>query len=288
MNADGDFIPDQAFDAAPQYPVVFGVRLTPMVSGILLGLLGLLGAGALMYYFVLPEWDTYQQLKSKVEQTEAEIQQQAAIAQKIETAKKDLEEAKQQKENVLTLFANPTALDTLLLDLNRQIDARNADLSKRKEQKLAQCSPLIKQNLADFEDKYGDLAARAELKKYEPNKATSGIIKDGSYGSQVNGKLRRQAVSVELSGNYDQTAAILQSIERLQPLLVIRELTSGLDDKTKNVTVYEFGAGEVKKLSTCQPDPKLTTKFQLEALLPLTAEEAAVANPPQSTAQPKK
>lgn len=287
MTIGGDFIPDQTFETAPDYPVVFGVRFTPRVSGILLALLGLFGAGALLYYLALPEWDQYQQLKAKVDQTEADIQQQEAIVKQIDTAKKDLETAKQQRQEVLTLFANESSLNTLLLDLNRQIDARNADLSRRREQKLAQCPVEVQRNVREFEDKYGDLAARAELRRFEPNKDTSGIIKDSSYGAQVNNKLKRQAVSVELVGNFDQTAAILQSIERLQPLLVIRELTSGLDDKAKNATFFS-GAGNFARLSACQPDPKITTKFQLEALLPLTPEEAAQATPPPQPNQPKK
>lgn len=287
MTIGGDFIPDQTFEAAPDYPVVFGVRLTPRVSGILLALLGLLGAGALLYYLALPEWEQYQELKAKVDQTEADIQQQEAIVRQIDTAKRDLETAKQQRQDVLTLFANESALDTLLLDLNRQIDARNADLARRKEQRLAQCPPEVQRNVREFEDKYGDLATRAELRRFEPNKDTSGIIKDSSYGPQVNNKLKRQAVSVELVGNFDQTAAILQSIERLQPLLVIRQLTSGLDDKSKNATFFS-GTGNFARLSTCQPEPKITTKFQLEALLPLTPEEAALAAPPPQANQPQK
>jgi type IV pilus assembly protein PilO len=104
------------------------------------------------------------------------------------------------------------------------------------------------------------------------------VITDSSYGTQVNGKLKRQVVSVELAGNYEQTAAILQSIERLQPLLVIRELTSTLGDKSKNTTIYT-GTGDFTRLSLCQPDPKITTKFQLEALLPLRPEEVVQAAP---------
>ncbi|MGQ9869413.1 hypothetical protein [Leptodesmis sp.] len=287
MTISGDFIPDQTFEAAPDYPVVFGVRLTPRVSGILLALVGLLGAGALLYYLALPEWEQYQELKAKVDETEADIQQQEAIVRQIDTAKRDLETAKQQQQDVLTLFANESALDTLLLDLNRQIDARNADLARRKEQRLAQCPPEVKRNVREFEDKYGDLATKAELRRFEPNKDASGIIKDSSYGLQVNNKLKRQAVSVELVGNFDQTAAILQSIERLQPLLVIRQLTSSLDDKSKNVTFFP-GSGNFVRLSACQPEPKITTKFQLEALLPLPPEEAAQAAPPPQANQPQK
>ncbi len=272
MTAGGDFIPDQAFDAAPEYPVVFGLRFTPVVTGILLALLGLAGAGALLFYLVLPEWETYQQLKTQVEETETQLQQQEAIKQQISTAKQNLEAAKKQRDDVLTLFANEASLDTLLLDLNRQVDARNADLSRRREQKLAQCPAVVQQNLQEFEEKVGPLATQARLKTFTPLADKSTVITDSSYGAAVNGKLRRQVANVELVGNFDQTSAILQSIERLQPLLVIRNLSSTADERSK-------GFVPLPGFPSCLPDTQITTKFQLEALLPLSAADRTAAQP---------
>jgi len=278
MTAGGDFIPgDPAFDERPEYPVVFGLRLTPAISGALLALLGFAGAAALLFYFVLPEWETYQQLKAKVEQTEADLQQQAVIKQQINTAKQNLEQAKQQRDDVLTLFANEASLNTLLLDLNRQVLARNADLSRRREQKLSQCPAVVQQNVAEFETKVGPLATEARMKTFTPTVVAadkSDVINDSSYGPQVNGKLRRQSATVELVGNYDQTTAILQSIERLQPLLVIRNLTSTVDEKVRNFVPFPGSPN-------CVPDTQITTKFQLDALLPLNSTSKAVRPPAQ-------
>lgn len=278
MTAGGDFIPgEQAFDEVPEYPVVFGLRFTPAVIGILLALLGLGGAIALLVYLVSPEWETYQQLKTKVEQTEGELQQQANIKQQIDTAKKNLDDAKRQRDDVLTLFANEASLDTLLLDLNRQVDARNADLAKRREQRLAQCPAVVQQNLSEFEEKVGPIATQARMKTFTPQADKSTVITDSSYGAQVNGKLKRQVANVELVGNYEQTSAILQSIERLQPLLVLRNLSSTADEKSKGFIPYSG-------FPNCVPDTQITTKFQLEALLPLT--DADRANP--QPVQPKR
>lgn len=281
MTAGGDFIPgDPAFDDRPEYPVIFGLRLTPAVSGALLALLGFAGAAALLFYFVLPEWETYQQLKAKVEQTEADLQQQAAIQQQVNTAKQNLAQAKQQRDDVLTLFANEASLNTLLLDLNRQVVARNADLSRRREQKLSQCPAVVQQNTADFEKKVGPLATEARMKTFTPTVLapnTTNVINDSSYGPQVNGKLRRETATVELIGNYGQTSAILQSIERLQPLLVIRNLSSTADDKAKSFI-------PTPGFTACVPDTQITTKFQLEALLPLApADKAAQPAQPGQT-----
>lgn len=282
MTAGGDFIPgDQGLDIEPEYPTIFGLSLTPLVSGVMLAIVGLAGAGALLFYLVLPEWERYQQLQGEVTAAETELEQQAAIAQQIAKAKANLETAKTQKAEVLKLFANENALDTLLLDLNRQIDARNANLPARKQQKLAQCPALVRENLGEFEKQAGPLAAKAELKKFEPVKLqaqgpqASPVITDGSYGPQVNNKLKREVVNVTFSGNFEQTTAILQSIERLQPLLVIRDLNSTLDDRSQKYIPLP-GA------SACIPDPLINTTFKLEALLPLTPEELKQANPTPS------
>jgi type IV pilus assembly protein PilO len=277
MSAGGDFIPGDPYESAPDYPTVFGLRLTPTVSGILLALVGVAGAGAILAYFVLPLWDEYQQLKAQVDRTELELAQQAEIAKQIETAKQNLETAKKQQREVQALFATPAAIDTLPLDLNRQIDARNGDLSRRLEQRLAVCPPAVRQNLPEFERQFGDLAAKAELAKFIKPVSAAGVPKDGvivdsAYGPLVNNQLKRQMFSVDFTGNGQQTSAILESIERLQPMLVVRGFKSGLDDKSKNTTFYSQAG---RQLSACQIDPKLRTTFFIEALLPLNSEELA-------------
>jgi type IV pilus assembly protein PilO len=285
MSAGGDFIPGDDYGSVPDYPTVFGLRLTPTVSGILLALAGLAGAGAIIAYFVLPLWDQYQLLDAEVKTKEGQLAQMDEIAKQIETAKQNLETAKRQQQGVNALFATPAALDTLPLDLNRQIDARNVDLSRRLEQRLAACPSIVRQSLTEFEKRYGQLAAKAELRKFDKVAATAttgkdGVITDSSYGVAVNNNLKRQSFSVEFSGNAAQTAAILESFERLQPMLVLRSYTSNLDDKSKTTVFYS----SANQLSPCQMDPKLNTAFTLEALLPLTPEElaaaAAAATPP--------
>ncbi len=57
-----DFMPPDVDNLEPEYPVVFGVTLTPVVSGVLLGL-GLAAlAGAIWVYFGQAEWDKNQLL----------------------------------------------------------------------------------------------------------------------------------------------------------------------------------------------------------------------------------
>jgi type IV pilus assembly protein PilO len=290
MTASGDFIPtEQNLDTGPNYPVVFGIPLTPTVSGILLGVFGLGAAAYLLLNLVQPEWAKYQELDAKVRDKETQVQQQQAIAAQIDTAKKDLEAAKQQRESVLTLFSSESTLNTLLLDINRQIQARNAGIEQAKQDKLATCPAWVKNNLTQVEDEVGPLVVRAQLKKFTPitDPKISGLITDGSYGPLVNGKLKREAINVVFEGNFAQTQAILRSIERLQSLLVLKNVDfvvgEGAGGSSKLAgRLFEIQGNTVRFLPNCQPETKVTSSFQLEALIPPTSEELATANPQPS------
>jgi type IV pilus assembly protein PilO len=285
MTASDDFIPggDPNYDAGPNYPVVFGITITPLIGGVLLALTGLGIATYLLLNFVQPEWDKYQQLDQQVKDKENQVAQQEATLKQAEQVKAELAAAKKQRQDVLALFANESTLDTLLLDINRQIDARNAGLAQARQAKLASCPAWVRSNVKEVEEQVGDLVAKARLKRFEPDVKASGVITDNAFGPQVNNKLKRQVVNVELEGNFNQTQAIMRSIERLQPLLVLRnaEVTLGeaASSNQKLGTIYTAQGNTLRPDPKCQPEPKITSKFQLEALLPLTPEEMAAANP---------
>lgn len=289
MTVTDDFAPGSNLDTGPSYPVIFGIPLTPTLSGILLALVGLGGAAYLLLNLVQPEWQKYQDLEAKVRDKEAQVQQQQNINKQIEDSKKELEAAKKQRQDVLALFANEPVLDTLLLDINRQIDARNAGLEKARQDKLASCPSWVRNNLQDVENAVGDLVVKSQLRKFTPDPKTSGVITDNSYGSLVNNKLKRQVVNMTFEGNFNQTQSILRSIERLQPLLVLKNVEfvvgDGSPGKAATSRLYEIQGNNVRFLPNCQPEPKITSSFQMEALLPLTPEETAQANP---AAPPKK
>jgi type IV pilus assembly protein PilO len=285
MTAGGDFIPNEPnYETGPNYPVVFGVALTPTISGILLALLGLGVAGYILLNLVQPELAKRQDLSAKVQDKENQIQQQQAIAAQTEQAKKDLDTAKKQRDDVLSLFATDSSMNTLLLDINRQIDARNAGLQKAQQDKLAACPAWVKNNLADVQREVGDLVVKSSLKKFTPvtDPKVSGVINDNSYGSLVNGKLKREVTQVSFEGNFAQTQAILRSIEQLQPLLVLKNVEFVVGDGNTSKPpgrLYELRGNSVQPLANCQPETKITTSFQVEALMPLSPEEQAATAP---------
>ena len=115
----------------------------------------------------------------------------------------------------------------------------------------------------------------------EPFSEKPVLIEDGSFGIEVNSKLKRSIVNVDIEGDFEQTQSIMRNIERLQPLLLVKNYNSRLsapemsDDKDNPV---QIGIG------------KLTTTFALEALMPLNTEEAAdlAAKAAAAAAPPKK
>ncbi len=236
--------------ASSAYPVIFGRTLTPQIIGIAVGVVGLLGAGYMLLNLILPAWDTYQQQQSKQNDLQGQIEQKKATIKQIDKVKAELTLSQQQQLQVLALFAKENTLDTLLLDMNRLVESGNAQLPAS--------------------------AVRGKLKKFVPVAGKPEVITDGSLGTQINGKLKRKSINMEIVGTYEQTQSILRNIERLQPLLIVKDYQSTL--------APEPAAQSGKVLPRVGP-AAITTSFQLQALMPLSQEELAAtakaATPPK-------
>lgn len=299
MTAGGDFIPqDSDFDPGPSYPVVFGITLTPVVSGVLLATAGLISAGLLLVYVVSPVWEVYQSLEAKVKEKSEQVKEQASIKQQVQDAKKKLVQVNQQRDQVLALFATEKTLDTLLLDINQLIDKNNSGRLGATQAKLNSCPSWVRGQYSDivtyqkFEDKVGALVAEAKLKKFTPDVKGTQVISDGSLGAAIDNKLKRQSIDVQFQGNFNQTQSIFRTIERLQPLLLLKNLKIEVGDKNRASTpggLYEVAPGGIVRfLTNCQPDTRITTSFQMEALMPLNAvDKKALVPVPSPTAPPK-
>ncbi|MEA5599213.1 pilus assembly protein PilO [Rivularia sp. UHCC 0363] len=222
------------------YPVIFGITFTPIISGVLIGLLGVAGAAYLLLNFVMPAWETFGQKQSKQQELEGQVEQKKASLQNIDKIKAELALAKRQQSQVLAVFANEKTLDTLLIDLNRLVEAGNVQLSAN--------------------------AVKAKLEKFTPDSQGTQPVTDGSLGAAVDGKLKRSSTEISISGTYEQTQSILRNIERLQPLLLVKDYQSTLLAET-------IKEGEPTRVG---PTP-ITTNFKLEALVPMNPQEAAAA-----------
>jgi type IV pilus assembly protein PilO len=244
LSDDLSFAKNAGFDdVSSAYPVLFGITLTPVVIGAVVGGLGFLGAVYMALNMVKPEFDKFQQLQTTSSTLQAEVDQKTTQAKQADKVRAELAATKEQQTQVLGLFANEKSLDTLLLDTSRQVESSNEQLT-------------------------GINAVRAKMRKFEPVGEEPEIINDSSLGEKVNNKLKRQIIRVEIEGKFAQMQAIMRNIERLQPLLLVQNYDSKL-------APIEEEKSDDKKTGIRKDIGKLITSFDLVALMPLTEEEAA-------------
>ena len=265
MTVANEFIQD--VDGEDSGPVIFGIALTPKIMGIGAGVVGVLVAGFLIYQFVLPTLTIGQTLRGDIKTKQDEIEKQDQRLREKDKAKKELADAEIRRDTVTALFADDASLETLLFDINEQINKINAGIiDGDKLAQLTQFKPILPEKPEDRDE----------------------IVNDSSLGADVNGKLRRRRYEVEFTGSFEQTRQFLVALERLQPLLVVRGLKSQLGDAT-SVIEGEYRQGKFVP-SPNQPQRHLKSTFELQVLLPLSQEEVKAtteaAKPAETPAEP--
>ncbi len=202
MTLTGEYAPSAPEPEVRSYPQLFGITFTPVVSGILIGVLGLGVAAYLGNMLILPALQESGKLSESIQQKEADLAQKAELVKQVQGVIASVNRAKSGNQEVRALFSSQAALDTLLLDLNK----------------------VIIQN-------------QAQLLKFEPTDPV--IVTDGSLGGDLNNKLKRQVTSVSFKGNFSQTLNILQAIDRLQTLLVVQKLTTEVQAQPSSATARD-------------------------------------------------
>jgi hypothetical protein len=196
MTVANEFI--QEVDGEGEGPVIFGIALTPKIMGIGAGVVGALLAGFLIYKLVLPTLTTGQTLREDIKTKQDEIEKQDQRLRERNKAEKELAEAKIRRSTVTSLFADDASLETLLFDINEQINKINAGIiDDGKLAKLTQFKPIPLEKPEDKDE----------------------IVNDSTLGSEVNGKLRRRRYEIEFTGSFDQTRQFLVALEKLQTFI---------------------------------------------------------------------
>ena len=228
-----DFLSDDEQSLGEDYPEVFGITFTPMISGIALAVVGIAGAIYIFMNMVAPAKESYQQVKTQVEEKQGQLDKikSGDLDQQITNLNEQLQDRKALKSRVIALFTNANDLETLLLDINSFVTARGA-----------------------------------KMINYRPDSQIS-VIQDGSLGSAVNGKLKRKSISMEIEGSFSQTQAILNDLERLQPLLIVKDYSSQVSQKAPVVLSVSQKALIPTKATT------LKTRLNIDAILPLSQQE---------------
>jgi type IV pilus assembly protein PilO len=215
------------------YPTAFGITFTPQVTGIAIAVAGLALAVYGFVNFVSPAQKKYQEATTKQQELKGQLAQikTGDLQLKLAQLEADLVSQKALKTQVMSMFTKEQDLDTLLLDLNNFV-ASNQGV------------------LVDYQP--------------EPTLTT---ISDTSLGEGVQGKLKRQSISLTLKGTFTETKQILQSLERLQPLLMIQTISSTVEEKP--TAILTSSRSELVP----QKQAEIKTQIKLDAIIPLTEAE---------------
>lgn len=270
MTYTDDFVPIDGPAEEPEYPVAFGIALTPKVQGIALAILGIAGAGYLLYQFVLPRQAEKTNLEQQIAEKEAQLRSQEETIARIEAIEAELDAALQQRAGIYGLLGDSRSLDTLLLDINQQIEASNASIEQvvasdfnRDAATLASLG-FTPTQVARLRTQFANdpviqkVLYTSELFTFNPS-GLSGTITDGTYGPELDGKLARQVVTVRFQALFNQTQTILRNIERLEPLLIIRDMSQQIATPP----------GDLSEEDLLGLTRLLDTSFTLEVLVPI-------------------
>ncbi len=245
MTTSGDFgVPDLA--QAQAYPVVFGISVTPRVGGIAIGLGGFGIAAYLLVNLVMPVYTQKEQLDQTIAAQNQEALHAGEILARYQKVAVQLQQVQAQQQQVLNIFASPGELSTLLIDLDRIVRVY-----------------------------------RGKLLVFNPVGGPA-TINDQSLGEGVKGKLQQQVYHVEMEGNFEDLKEIFATLERLQPLLLVQNLSADLNQASQEVQVnLQRGQVVIQPNSSSQAsDAKIKATFDLVAVLPVAATPPTPASSP--------
>lgn len=239
-------------DGAAGGVTLFGITFTSKILGILIGVGGVGLAIYATTTYVMPLWEQLQAAQTNISTKKSGL---SALEQKIASkgnVLQKIEEAKQQNQYVLSLLPNVDNIDTLMRDIQEQVP---------KTITIA-LPPNFSYELA------------GTLRTFQPKEA----VKSPQYTTY--------GFNVGFDGKFEDVLSTIQKIERLKPLLVIKDLK--LTRKNLPTDKFKFSRpiapGKEKEIIDVLP-PLIGADFTLEAFVPLTeaelkkAAEAAAAPP---------
>ncbi|OYQ64961.1 hypothetical protein B9G53_09300 [Pseudanabaena sp. SR411] len=230
---------------------LFGITFTSKILGILIGVGGVGLAAYVASSYVMPIWESVQSGQKNIETKKTNVVTlEGQVASKGNIAQK-IEAANQQNKFVLSLLPNVDNIDTLIRDIQEQIPKTI----------VIALPPDFSYELA------------GTLRTFQP---TAPVL-----GPQYN----TYSFTVGFDGKFEDVLNTIQRIERLRPLLIVKDLK--LTKKALPTTTFKFSrpiaAGKEKDILDSLP-PLIGADFTLQAFVPKTEEElkaAAAAAPPK-------
>lgn len=259
MASSGEFAPEDGqdfdeFEVEPEYPSAFGVTFTPTITGIVLAVLGLLGAAYWFIAQVSAKQTQKQTLQQERDNLQAQIDNQPDLQSQQAEILSQLRRSTQRQQQVLGLLSSDETLDTLLVDLEGMTEAINGGNA--------------------------DIETQLRLLEFSPQTPEPEVVLDGAFGTAVNNRIKRWRFDIQSEGDFVQVLQFIDRIERLQPLLIVRDVTLGPSEE-QTLVRYVPESNQFSPVTA----PRLTAEFTLEAILPLSPAELEAAASPEGEEQ---
>jgi hypothetical protein len=247
--------PDLGGGDGPKPIEVFGMTVTisPMMAAIVLVVLGLGGAGYVVYSKVLPAFQQGQTLTETLTTKQQELtqKQSSGAGQKVAALEAELQQVQGSKEEILKLFGQSMALDTFLIDLSRILTVNRPAIPK-----------VIKKGESVDMTKFDPRL----LLSYTPTGKAPKLIEGGQL-AEMEYAFQMDKVT------YPQLKQILQRLEELQPLLTISNINMTVASKPE--FVYQNG----KVVPTPGKETTLQVSFNLKVVVAADPELAKWLTP---------
>ena len=233
----------------------------PRLIGGVIGILGLGIAGLLGYSQLKPTIENNAKLQKEIEIAKVKILEKKQQIQEQPNVEAENKIAEKQRKDVTSLFATEKTIKTLLYDINKLIEQINGGITDQEQQ--------------------------AKMTEFQPVEPKNGnyIVNDNSLGPLVNGKLKRREFKVKFEGSYPQTRAFMIAIERMQTLLVMKNLRTKLEQGNQ---VIEVEWKQNKFVPVSKPESRLIISFDMHALLALSEQESLAKENPSEEKSGKK
>jgi type IV pilus assembly protein PilO len=232
---------------------LFGFTLTSKILGILMGVGGLVLAAYVANTYVMPIWDQVQSGQNNIATKKSGL---TALEQKVASkgnVAQKIEDANKQNQFILSLLPNVDNIDTMMRDIQEQIP-----------------KTIVIALPPDF-----SYEIAGTMRAFQPA--------DPIKGPQYN----TYSFTIGFDGKFEDVFNTIQRIERLKPLLVVKNLK--LTKKSLPSDKFKFSrpiaAGKEKEIIDILP-PLIGADFTLEAFVPLTEAELKAAT--AAAAPPKK
>lgn len=197
------------------FPTVLGVTFTPIIMGAIVGVLGLGAAAFWGITKTLPAMGEHQNLLTQESGKERELEaaKNNSAAAEIARLEAEIEQVKQLKAEIFKLLGSMEDLDTILLDLNRAFASNRVDL-------------ISYQPAAEEPVDVG----LGEIIPIPQDQAQADALKAKLENLNINLKKQEFTLTFE-SITFQQSQNLLATLERLQPLIVVDNFKSNVDEK---------------------------------------------------------